>query len=231
MIKMTVFDIDDTLAFVGQPILEKNVKLLKEIEDAGIIIAISSGKSIFYQIGMFRQVGLKNPVFIGENGCSIAFGINLPPKVLKTVAPENIYFKSRARILEDISSICPDGFWLQPNEVMLTFFFNNSDIRDKMRDYFKDCNYGGVTVYEHVDSFDVVPKNINKYIGLEKLCAELNIGRNEIIAVGDGINDIPMMEFCKYSIGVYKLDKALTTYHFDDIEETLKFILKIRNQL
>ena len=226
MIKMAVFDIDDTLAFVGQPILKKNVALLKKIENSGIRIVISSGKPIYYQIGMFRQVGLKNPVFIGENGCSIAFGIGLPPKVLKMVDPEYIYFESREKILKEVNSICPDGFWLQPNEVMLTLFFKNLDIRDKLRAYFENCNYGGITVYEHVDSFDIVPKSINKYTSIEKLCAELNIGSDEVIAVGDGSNDIPMMEFCKYSIGVYYLDKSLTTYHFDDIEKALKFILE-----
>lgn len=228
---MAVFDIDDTLAFVGQPILEKNVKLLKEIEDAGVVIALSSGKSIYYQIGMFRQVGLKAPVFIGENGCSIAFGVKLPPKVLKTVPAESVYFKSREQILCDMNSLCPDGFWLQPNEVMLTLFFNDTEVREKMRKYFRDCKYRGITVYEHIDSFDVVPENINKYTGLERLSAEMKITRDEVITVGDGVNDVPMMEFGKYSIGVYNLDESLTTYHFDDIEKALKFILESRDRL
>lgn len=231
MIKMAVFDIDDTLAFVGQPILDENVKLLKEIEEAGIKIAISSGKSIYYQIGMFRQAGLKNPVFIGENGCSIAFGIKLPPKVLNTVEPDGAFFKSRKRIYEELCALCPEGFWLQPNEVMLTFFFKDAKIRDKMREYFKQCTYEGITVYEHVDSFDVVPKNVDKYTSLERLCDHLNIGRDEVIAVGDGANDVPMLQFCKYSIGVYGLDKALTTYHFDDIKDALEFIIKSRSEL
>ena len=30
--------------------------------------------------GLFRQVGLKNPILIGENGASMQFGVNLPPK-------------------------------------------------------------------------------------------------------------------------------------------------------
>lgn len=225
MIKLVVFDIDGTLAGVGEPIREEHVSLLKRIEDAGCTVALSSGKSVFYQMGMFRQVGLKNPVFIGENGCSIAFGVHLPPKVLKPVRPESVYFASRARILEEMQSLCPDRFWLQPNEVMLTLFFRDSAVRDAMRSYFKGCNYPGITVYEHVDSFDVVPEGMDKHTGLARLCRELHIRQEEVMAVGDGINDIPMMEFCKYSIGVGGLDSSLTTYHFDEIGEALAFLL------
>lgn len=230
MIKMAVFDIDNTLAFVGRPILEKNVELLKRIEDSGVKIAISSGKSIFYQIGMFRQVDLKSPILIGENGCSIAFGIDLPPKLLETVKPTAEYFVSKAEILAHMNGEFPNGFWLQPNEVMLTLFFKDDRIRDGMRAFFGSHEFSDVIVYEHVDSFDVVPASIDKYVSLEKLCEHLNIGSGEVIVIGDGVNDIPMFRFCKLSIGVYGLDKNLTTYHFNDITKALEFILEEVNK-
>ena len=46
MIKMAAFDIDGTLAEVGRPIKDEDVVLLKEIEEKGVKIVISSGKSI-----------------------------------------------------------------------------------------------------------------------------------------------------------------------------------------
>lgn len=227
-IKLAVFDLDDTLAYVGKPITQKNVKLLKEIESRGIKIAISSGKPVYYQIGMFRQVGLNEPIFIGENGCSIAFGTKLPPKMLETVKADDEFFKVRDKVLADLGNLCGDNYWLQPNEVMLTLFFKDSDTRDVMRGYFKNNPYKGATIYEHIDSFDVVPSGTDKKTSLATLSKALNISCDEMIAVGDGVNDIPMFEFCGYSIGVYdKLSKSLTTYHYDCIEKGLKQILRM----
>ncbi len=225
MIKAAVFDLDNTLAFVGKPILYENIKLLKEIESSGVRIVVSSGKPVYYLIGMFRQVGLNDPVFIGENGCSIAFGTSLPPKTLKTIKPAAEYFAAREKILSRLYAGFSDKFWLQPNEIALTVFFKDDDTRNKLHEYFAVNSFAGVKVYEHCDSFDVLPVNIDKKTGLEKLFRELNIEKHEAVAVGDGANDLPMMEFCKYSIGVYAMDKNLTSYHFDDIREGLELIL------
>ena len=123
MLKLAVFDLDGTLAPVGGPIDDQSVKLLKELEDLGIYIVISSGKTLYYLIGMFRQVGLRAPIFIGENGNVTAFGIDLPPKLLTAVQPTEKYFQNKDEIIRNLKELFPDGFWMQPNEIMLTLFF------------------------------------------------------------------------------------------------------------
>ena len=228
MIKLVAFDIDGTLAEVGCPILDKNVILLRKIEEKGVKIIISSGKSIYYQMGMFRQVGLKDPIFIGENGCCIAIGSSLPPDTLHLPIPPS-YAEQRANILSEITSRYAGRFWLQPNEVVLTFFFKDEETRHLLRQYFSSPP-PSVTVYEHIDSFDIVPKGIDKFVSLEAVCNYLGILPTECIAVGDGMNDFPMIKFCKYSIGVGKLAPKYTTYHFNTICERLHQILQMVEQ-
>lgn len=228
MIKMAAFDIDGTLAELGCPILDEDVVLLKEIEAKGVRIVMSSGKSIFYQIGMFRQVGLKSPIFIGENGCSIAIGSSLPPETLHLPIPPS-YAETRAKILSDVTSQCAGRFWLQPNEVVLTFFFKDEETRLFLRQYFSSPR-PSITVYEHIDSFDIVPEGIDKFVSLEVVCDHFGILPSECIAVGDGVNDLPMMKFCKYSIGIGKLPVEYTTYHFNTIREGLNQILRMLEQ-
>lgn len=55
MIKLIVFDIDNTLAFPNQPIDEDIIRQFKLIESQGIKIALISGKPASYISGFARQ--------------------------------------------------------------------------------------------------------------------------------------------------------------------------------
>ena len=74
MKRVIVFDVDNTLAAVGKGMLDEDILLLKELEDQGNTIAVCSGKPSYYLCGFMRQIGLKHPVLIGENGSTIQFG-------------------------------------------------------------------------------------------------------------------------------------------------------------
>jgi len=78
--KLLVFDLDMTLAPLGEGIGEEELKLFRQLESEKVRIAISSGKTCDYLCGFLRQVGLKNPIMVGENGADIRFGVDLPPK-------------------------------------------------------------------------------------------------------------------------------------------------------
>ena len=80
MIKLVIFDLDNTLAPVGKGTPMEAVEYLKEIEKRGIRIAICSGKPTFYSCGFARQMELEKPILIGENGAVIQFGVDLPPE-------------------------------------------------------------------------------------------------------------------------------------------------------
>ena len=45
--------------------------------------------------------------------------------------------------------------------------------------------------YEHLD---IVPKCVNKYNSLKQLCDYLNIQKDEVMAIGDNMNDVGMIE-------------------------------------
>ena len=77
---MIIFDLDSTLAPLGKGIGGKELEVLQNLEMMGVRIALCSGKTCDYLCGFLRQVGLKNPIMIGENGAVIRFGVDLPPK-------------------------------------------------------------------------------------------------------------------------------------------------------
>lgn len=228
MIKLIVFDLDNTLAPVGKGILPETIEKLKEIEKAGIQIAVCSGKPTFYTCGLMRQVELNNPILIGENGAVIQFGVDLPPRKYEVQtyskeAKETIRFL-RGKIEEYLPYV-----WFQPNEIGLTPFLTQQkefDVINKILEDYKD-QVNDVIVYEQFDCFDITPNGITKKSGIEKLAKMLGILPEEMIAVGDGINDYPMFEYAGLALGVNVKDEQKVDKNFKSIIEVLKYIKRM----
>lgn len=226
--KLVVFDLDGTLAELGKGILQENIEFLKVFEEKGMKIAICSGKPTYYLCGFMRQVGLKNPILIGENGAVIQLGVDLPPKEYY-VLPYSKEAKRSIRFLKDkISEALPE-IWYQPNEVGLTPFPKNKRefevITSIIEEYSNEIR--DVDVYQHVDSFDITPKGISKKEGLRYLGELLKISAQETIAVGDGVNDYPMFEYAGYAIGINVKEEVKVNQNFENITMVLEYLMKM----
>lgn len=227
MIKLIAFDLDGTLAELGKGMTQEQIELLCKLEEKGIRIAICSGKPTYYLCGFMRQIGLQQPILVGENGAVIQYGVDLPPKKFfiapfSNEAAETIRFfyeEIRRRILD---------VWYQPNMVELTpFLQRESDFAvmeeclHEMQDRIRD-----VSIYRFSDCYDFVPKGITKKSGLENLGKQLGIKAEEMIAVGDGENDIPMFEYVGKSFGVGEKVRDHVDKCFENTTDMLKNLLK-----
>ena len=226
MVKLIVFDLDGTLAALGKGIEPENLQFVRALEEAGARIAICSGKPTYYLCGFMRQVGLKAPVLVGENGAVIQMGVDLPPRDY-FVAPYSEAAKRSIRLLREKIGEAVPGMWYQPNEVGLTPFPRNDaefaavqGVIDALKDEIAD-----VIVYRHCDSFDITPEGITKKSGLARLGALLGIAPEETIAVGDGVNDYPMFEYAGHAVGVNVKDESKVDVNFAEIGEALKYLL------
>lgn len=228
MIKLIVFDLDSTLAEIAKGIRPETLERLKTFENRGIQIAICSGKPTFYLCGIMRQAELSNPILVGENGAVIQFGVDLPP-VRYDVQPYSKEAKRTIRFLrEKIEEILPD-MWFQPNEVVLTPFpakKEEFDIINRCLEEYHD-HVNDVLIYEHFDCFDIIPNGITKKSGIERLAAMVGVLAEEVIAVGDGINDYPMFEFAGISLGINVKDSGKVDKNFSSIMEALDYIEEI----
>ena len=225
MIKLAIFDLDNTLAPIGKGTPQKAVKQLKTIENSGIRVAVCSGKPTFYSCGFMRQMDLEQPILIGENGAVIQFGVDLPP-VKYEIQPYSKEAKETIRFLRrKFEELLPD-VWFQPNEVGLTPFLTKKeefDTVNKCLEEYKDY-VNDVIVYEHPDCFDITPNGITKKSGIARLAEMLDILPEEIVAVGDGINDYPMFEFAGTSLGIRVKEADKVDRNFDSIMEALEYI-------
>ena len=224
--KLIVFDLDGTLAALGKGIETENLKLLERLEESGARIAICSGKPTYYLCGFMRQVGLKKPILVGENGAVIQMGVDLPPAEYH-VAPYSEGAKRSIRMLREAIERAVPGMWYQPNEVGLTPFPRNDaefaavqGVIDALAD--KICD---VIVYRHCDSFDITPVGITKKSGLERIGVLLGVAAEETVAVGDGVNDYPMFEYAGHAVGIRVKDEGRVDVNFGTAKEALSYLL------
>lgn len=225
--KCIVFDLDKTLCELSEGISLQNIELLKKLEEKGNYICICSGKPTFYLCGMFRQVGLSNPILIGENGGVIQFGIDLPPKTyhLTTKKKETVLKLKQLRL--ELEENFKDVLWYQPNEIALTAFPKEEKYFDIVKEFIDNKHIEDIVIYRHVDSLDIVPSDINKYNGLTYLSDLLKLTNKDFIAVGDGVNDYPMFDFASISLGINLKDTNKVTKNFNSIDEALAYLMEI----
>ncbi len=131
------------------------------------------------------------------------------------------------QIKEFISSKFPD-IWYQPNTAMLTPFIENQEQFAVIDEYLKNNPqfYDCLTVYRYQNCYDFIPKGITKRSGLEFVCQKLGIKKNEVIAVGDSINDYTMFEFAQTAIGINIKDEKRVSANFGSLYDALLFIEK-----
>ena len=225
MIKLIVFDLDNTLAKIGKGIEPIDLELLKQIEVKGIKIAICSGKPVNYLCGFMRQAGLEEPILMGENGAVIQFGVDLPPERFYCL-PYSNEAKNTIRFLREKFDENFSDMWYQPNEIGLTPFPKNEKEFEVISNILEEnkARLNDVEIYRHIDSFDIIPTGIDKRKGLEYLCNLMQIQPEEVIAVGDGVNDYPMFEFAGKAIGVNVKDEDKVDENFESVTKALEYI-------
>jgi len=228
VIASVVFDLDGTLAPIGEGVSSENLALLKQIEEKGVHIALSSGKPTFYLCGFARQMGLKKAVLIGENGGALQVGVDLPPKIAQRAAVPPLTREALRMLREKLESAFPDRIWYQPNETALTPFPAYQEdfppIRNLIREFLTPEME--LSVYEHPDCFDIVYALQSKATGIELLCRVLGIRSHQIIAVGDWTNDYPMFRAAGYSVGISLPDPEKASVCFDSLHDALVHILE-----
>ncbi|MBQ9396511.1 MAG: HAD family phosphatase [Proteobacteria bacterium] len=69
--------------------------------------------------------------------------------------------------------------------------------------YFRECFKGALNVFFSEPYFmEITPPGIEKSSALAALLKLLNIPREELMACGDGLNDIPMLEYAGFSVAM-----------------------------
>jgi len=226
MYKLIVFDLDNTLCPTGKGMTRSSMELMCALEETGARVAIASGKPTYYLCGFARQIGLKNPAFVGENGAAIHIGMELPPKAYEQMPYSAAARQSIVLLREEIEKALP-GIWFQPNVTGLTPFPRCEAEFDVIEGVIESLQerLEDIIIYRHADSFDITPCGITKQSGLARLGEMLDILPEETAAVGDGVNDYPMFEYAALALGVNVADEQKVDMNFACVDDAMKELL------
>lgn len=167
-------------------ITDRMTKMVNELKKK-IKICFSSGRSLIYLQNMYGGVLGGGTVIQAENGnLSLIDG-----KIIQHFDYDENYFKKLALIKNEIKKIPISGF--EPKQFILTVhspkeflevykIIKKHDPEEELK-----CMWNG-------EAFDVQKKIISKGEGLKKLLDFLKIQKEEVIAIGDRINDKELLE-------------------------------------
>ncbi|MCL6473116.1 MAG: Cof-type HAD-IIB family hydrolase [Firmicutes bacterium] len=200
MINFIAFDVDGTLRVPGKPFELEVVQMIHRLASSGVHISLVSGKDAVYLFGLAEGLGIPNPLVAGENGAVIF----RPEEKLEIVYP--VADETR-RDLEFVKNYLwhefRDSIWFPPNRAGVTAFTKPElavkDVYKSAKDFVSEYRLSNLYVLPHWDAVDIMPRGLDKGVFIDYL-KSIGFRSEEIVAVGDALNDIPMLKAVGVSI-------------------------------
>lgn len=254
-IKLVAIDIDGTLLDSEENISKNTKEIIRELNNNGRQIVLSTGRTFLSAYNIMKKLSLDIPIVSYNGGLvyipskgqifSVKMPIDIGKKVIKFGEDKGLYIKV---YIDDV-------LYVKDNDPVSVDFSRRHGIRyeavgrltDKIN---KDINMIVIFAeekYDHVpeyfDDFDIaitastpycmefLPKGISKATGLEKVLDYLEISRDEVLAIGNGINDYEMIKYAGLGIAMKNSDEKLLdkwdkVSEFTNDEEGVYHILK-----
>lgn len=229
--KLMAVDIDGTLLNDEGKLSENTIKAIRMGVEKGLIFTIATGRPIQGVENINAVINLDLP-FITYNGAMVVMGKSrkiLYEKSMSSIDAKNIIslgkkygvnimvWKNNSLFVEKINQ------WVErykkistvePVEVENLIDVAEGgvtkilwyDYTEKISEYYKTVGSflsGNVNYYTSQPFFlEFTDKQASKAIAMEKLGEYFGIDRKEMIAVGDGFNDLPMIEYAGLGVAM-----------------------------
>ncbi len=200
LIKAFAIDIDGTLTENGGGTIHLPAfQNLRTLEKLGYRIIYVTGRSSIeaYILSVF---GGTTKIAVGENG-----------GVITTSPKDHILIGNKEKCImgynilnKNIENVKMTNGFDRMTEIVLERTF---DI-DKGKKILKENNLD-LNLYDSKYAFHINNRGINKATGLAKALDILKINPSETVTIGDSETDIPLFEFCGFSIALNHSDKCV----------------------
>ncbi|NMD69173.1 HAD family phosphatase [Bacillus sp. DNRA2] len=230
-IKLIALDMDGTLLNEKGEVSEANREVITTAQANGVHVICSTGRSIITSRDYVKDLQLKS-YHVTVNGSEV-WGENGELIQRKVLDAEHInwMFQLAKEYSVHYWATATDRVWRREmpaniaNHTWLKFGYEIADdeVRATILDHLQRKN----DLFELSNSspinIEINLKGVNKAHGVEVVCERLNIGMNQVMAIGDSLNDLPMIEAAGLGIAmgnaqddVKKKADWVTTTNMDD---------------
>jgi Cof subfamily protein (haloacid dehalogenase superfamily) len=241
--KYIFFDLDGTLiSHEANGVLESTLYTLNELQKNGHTCVIATGRPPALFFGIDKELGIDS--YIGSNGAivvhkgNVLFNNPIPKETVQKLvdyAKENgldIGFESDKHFCiqsknTDLVDLFCEVFHL-PEPPLLFDHHKTNDIYQMVLFYdqpdfkkFEDMFDGLLFNYSNPYGLDVNKEDGLKDVGLKIFKEHFDIDIDDIIAVGDGFNDISMLEYAGTGIAMGNASKVVQE-HADIVADHIK---------
>jgi hydroxymethylpyrimidine pyrophosphatase-like HAD family hydrolase len=216
---MLALDIDGTLVDEWEDMTPAVVKAVQAARDAGAHVVLSTGRSVHGIARIIEALGLKEGHGIASNGAvtftyppmlvtsSVTFD---PGPAVRTVlehVPDALVAVEVVGRGYRASRAFPEGeitgeMWIEPLEDLVRDPVTRVIIRDpdsSAEDFValaESIGLHGTSYFVGYTAWlDLAPEGVSKASGLEYVTAALEVAQADVLAIGDGRNDIEMLQW------------------------------------
>lgn len=242
-IDLVAIDIDGTLIDDNLKVSKNTIDIIKGLKNKGIEVSLVSGRAHGAAKIIMDQIGINLPI-ISHNGGKVTledgkvirnekFPISHIKEVLHYAEKNNLFMKV---YIDDLFYVTSDNernrefskrfgvkYQIIENiykdivdDISLLLLYFDKEITAKELEKFKDLNVEITTSIPHAIEF--IPKGISKAEGLKDLKGHLGIKKENILAIGNSLNDLSMLEFAGIGIAMKNSDLLLLE-NFDNISK------------
>ena len=227
--RLAVFDMDDTLLGPDKKISPENRRALDRLRTVGVEVVIASGRFQANVASFEESLGFRG--WIISSGGAVVSHAATGEIIHEITVPQDLalelfhrgreagislisYHKSgifcdaqtewtalyKRRTgqvpIADIPALIESGV---EKLIWITARDRIAELTPRLRDEYRDRLY--VVNTEH-EMLEFLNQKVNKALAVEVLAGRLNIPREEIIAFGDGNNDVPLLEWAGMSVAM-----------------------------
>lgn len=203
--KLLALDMDGTLLNDNHEITLETSKWIHKAMDEGIHVCLSTGRAASSALPYGQELGLETPM-VTVNGSEVW---KSPRELYRRTLldPASVHQMHQLALEKDVwfwaysvERLYNRDNWLKENQSLeqvewLKFGYNteNDELRHEILMALQ--NMGGLEVSNSSPfNLEINPQGINKAAGIAEVCELLNIDMSEVVAVGDSLNDLAVIE-------------------------------------
>jgi Cof subfamily protein (haloacid dehalogenase superfamily) len=226
---MAALDVDGTLIPYGSffdPPRRAVVDAVRAARDAGIHVVVATGRSLHSTYGVFDALALDEGFAVCSNGAVVVdvasrtpidvvtfdalepvrfFAEQIPDAILAVeelgvgfrITGENVDFEFDGAV-----EIVPHEELVQGPVTRLVVRWHEGD-RDRLKAIAASMGLPAVDyAIGYTAWLDIMPSGVDKAAGLDKVGFRLGVAQHDVLAVGDGHNDMEMLEWAGWGVAM-----------------------------